>query len=98
MFASNENDERFALRTDLRQGMPAVATGIPTICTWSHESKKRRKGKRNADKRCSTTSAPSGAARALQGALAHRRSTAVLAKGSHRPQGSASGQASWDVV
>ena len=45
-----------------------------------------------------TTTAPCGAARALQGALACRRSTAVLAKGSHRPKGSASGQASWDAV
>src|SRR5579863_9717365 len=44
------------------------------------------------------TAAPAGAARALPGALAHRRSTAVLARGTAGPQGSAPGQASWDVV
>jgi hypothetical protein len=42
--------------------------------------------------------APAGAARALPGALAHRRSTTVLARGTADPKGSAPGQASWDVV
>jgi hypothetical protein len=33
-----------------------------------------------------------------KGALAYRRSTTVLTRGTARPQGSAPGQASWDVV
>ena len=35
---SSSRDENFsALRTDLRQRMPAVDTGILTICASSHE-------------------------------------------------------------
>ena len=48
--------------------------------------------KRKAERRqtlFTKTIAPCGAARALQGALAYRRSTTALAKGSHRPKGSA---------
>jgi hypothetical protein len=34
--ASNKATKAFALRTDLRQRMPAVAAGILTICVLSH--------------------------------------------------------------
>ena len=44
----------------------------------------------------SSTAAPAGAARALQSALACRRSTVALARGTAGPQGSASGHASGD--
>jgi hypothetical protein len=43
-----------------------------------------KKGKRNAEKRCSVTAAPCDAARALKGALASRRSTTVLAAATER--------------
>src|ERR1700728_943331 len=76
--ASNKTTKPFALRTDLRQRIPAVDTGILTICALSHECKKRRKGKRNADQRWSVSSASLDAARALQSALANRRSTTAL--------------------
>jgi hypothetical protein len=59
--------------------MPAVVTGILTICALSHDCE--RKKKRKAERRqtlFTKTTAPSGAARALQGALAHRRSTTAL--------------------
>ena len=45
-----------------------------------------RKRKRNADKRGSTTTAPSDAARVLRDALACRRSTTALVQGSYRPK------------
>ena len=52
--ASNEKPRNAsARRTDLRQSMPAVVTGILTINALSHDVSVRRKGKRNADKRCS---------------------------------------------
>jgi len=46
---------------------------------------KKRKGKRNAVRRCSVTTATCVAAHALRGAHIFRRSTAVLTKGSRRP-------------
>ena len=61
-----------------------------------HERTNEKKTrKQNADRRVSTA-APAGAARALQGALACRRSTVALARGTAGPQGSASGHASGD--
>ena len=45
----------------------------------------------------SSTAAPAGAARALQSALACRRSTVALARETAGPQGSASGHASGDL-
>ena len=42
-----------ALRTDLRQRMPAVDTGILTICASSHVVRKKKARKRNADRRVS---------------------------------------------
>src|SRR5580693_9766923 len=76
---------------------PAVGAGVVTIRALTALKDLRSKGRRNADGR-GREAAPAGAARALPGALAHRRSTAVLARGSGRPKGSAPGQASWDVV
>ena len=66
-----------ALRTDLRQRMPAVVAGSLTIRALSHECKKEEKE--------SGTPINAGpypphlrAARALQSALANRRSTTAL--------------------
>jgi hypothetical protein len=42
--ASNKTTKRFALRTDLRQRMPAVDADSLTICALSHEGKKRKQG------------------------------------------------------
>jgi hypothetical protein len=41
--ASNKTTKRFALRTDLRQRMPAVVTGTPTTCASSHDVRRKKK-------------------------------------------------------
>jgi hypothetical protein len=66
-----------ALRTDLRQIASAVVAGAVTISVSSHDVRKK-KGQRNADRRRSVSTVPFGTARALQSALAHRRSTTAL--------------------
>src|SRR5580698_7693499 len=76
---------------------PAVGAGVVTIRALSTLKDLRSKGRRNAEGR-GREAAPAGAARALPGALAHRRSTTVLARGTADPKGSAPGQASWDVI
>ena len=81
-------DENFsALCTDLRQRMPAVGAGSLTICASSHDVR-RRKRKRNAERRGSVPTASFGAARALQSALAIRRSTTALCQWDYSSQGS----------
>src|SRR5271155_3721723 len=63
-------------------GTPADAIFVPRT--------QRRAGRATERAAC--------AAPPLSGALACRRSTTALAKGTRHPQGSASGQASWDVA
>src|SRR5579875_2882062 len=74
---------------------------MPTVLrTTTSDNQKIKDRRRNADRRCSVTSAPpplssphagedtgGGAARALLGALACRRSTAALTRGTAHPQG-----------
>jgi hypothetical protein len=60
---TKQSHELLALRTDLRQRMPAVDAGTLTIRASSHECKKRRKGKRNADQRGSVSTALARGAR-----------------------------------
>jgi hypothetical protein len=66
---------------------------------FAHPGDEENRRKRNADKRGSATAAPCGAARALRRA---RSSVGVpprlSPKGVSHPEGSASGQASWDAV
>ena len=61
----------FALRTDLRQRMPAVDAGILTICVSSHECKKRKQGSGTPRDAYPTdrTRAGCGARRALRARL-----------------------------
>jgi hypothetical protein len=83
----------FALRIDLRQMTPAVGAGVVTICASSHGLRKK---KRKAERRKTLIRIRrnlSAAARALQGALAFRRSTTALARGTVHPNGSVPGQA-----
>src|SRR5579883_2105878 len=56
---------------------------------------KRKKEAERRKTQVRTTAPSEGAARARPGALAFRRSTAALADGSRRPEGAATGQASW---
>ena len=86
----SSRDKNFsALRTDLRQRMPAVDTGTLTICASSHECKNGRKArKRNADRRVSNLRTFPGAARAERCALASRRSTTALCQWDYSSQGS----------
>jgi hypothetical protein len=63
---------------DLRQKAPAVDPAAVTIMFCKPRKKERNKRKRNAERRRSATSASCDAARALQGALAFRRSTTAL--------------------
>jgi hypothetical protein len=62
------------------------------------QRRRTNKGKRNAEKRCSVTAVPHDTARALQGALASRRSTTAHTLGPRSPQASAPGQVSWDLA
>jgi hypothetical protein len=48
----------FALRTDLRQRMPAVDAGILTICALSHKCKNGRKQGSGTPRDAYPTSAP----------------------------------------
>jgi hypothetical protein len=59
-----------------------LAAALDCFATLAMTKQKR---KRNADKRCFSTTAPSGAARTLADALACRRSTAALANGTRHP-------------
>jgi len=63
---------------DLRQKAPTVDPAAVTIKLCKPREKERNKRKRNAERRRSATSASCDAARALQGALAFRRSTTAL--------------------
>ena len=85
-------------RSDIR-GRPRslhADPGFHFVHPGYEETRKNRR--RNAGRRCSVTSAPYGAARALSGALACRRSTAALTVGPFGPRASTSGQASCDVA
>ena len=87
--SSSRDENFFALRTDLRQRMPAVDTGILTICASSHECKNGRKArKRNADRRVANVRTLRGAARAERCALASRRPTTALCQWDYSSQGS----------
>jgi hypothetical protein len=76
----------FALRTDLRQRTPAVDAGILTICASSHECKKRKQGSGTPTDADLPTAPKRGAARAERCALASRRPTTALAKGTLVPK------------
>jgi hypothetical protein len=86
---SSSRDENFsALRPDLRQRMPAVVAGSLTISASSHDVRRKKKRKRNAERRGSVPTASLDAARALQSALAFRRSTTALCQWDYSSQGS----------
>jgi hypothetical protein len=99
MFQTTKTTNASAFRIDLRQKAQAVVAGAVTINASSHECKSKKKKEsgtpKNADPyppRPHLHPPPlagedrgGGAARPLQRALAHRRSTTALAKGSHRP-------------
>jgi hypothetical protein len=86
---SSSRDENFsALRPDLRQRMPAVVAGSLTIRALSHDVRRKKKRKRNAEQRGSVSTASFDAARALQSALAIRRSTTALCQWDYSSQGS----------
>jgi len=56
--SSSRDGNFFALRTDLRQSMPAVDAGILTICALSHECKNGRKQGSGTPRDAYPTSAP----------------------------------------
>ena len=59
-----------------------------TICASSHDVRRKKKRKRNAERRRSVSAVPFGMARALQSALAFRRSTTALCHWDYSSQGS----------
>src|SRR5271169_4461111 len=76
--ASTKATTVFALRTDLRQRMPAVDAGNLTICALSHECKKRKQGSGTPRDAYPTSAPKRDAARAERCALASRRPTTAL--------------------
>src|SRR5579883_1512801 len=76
-------------RNSLRFG---ISFGLLASSSFPAEQKKEAERRKTQVR---TTAPSEGAARALRGALAFRRSTAALAQGSRRPEGAATGQASW---
>ena len=86
--SSSHGKNSSALRTDLRQRMPAVVTGISrsALRATFHERKKSKE----AERRQTRILPPhlSGAARAERCALASRRSTTALCQWDYSSQGS----------
>src|SRR5579883_2473769 len=70
-----------------------ISSGLLASSSFPAGKKKKEAERRKTQVR--TTAPSEGAARARRGALAFRRSTAALAQGSRRPEGAATGQASW---
>src|ERR1700728_467463 len=81
---TKETTKAFALRTDLRQRMPAVAAATLTIRALSHECKNRKQGSGTPRDAYPASAPERGAARAERCALAFRRPTTALAAANER--------------